>query len=80
MPRKKKEAPPPEPEPKSRINKIRTMDKLMSAQRRLETWEKRLARAATTVVSLRAEVRRHWKRLETAGAHVDPMMAEDDQR
>lgn len=65
---------------KGGIDTGRTLQRLARAQRRLEEWEKKLARAATTVVTLRAEVRRHWKRLEQAGLHVDPMQLKDEAK
>jgi len=59
------------------VNVRLTEKRLAAAQRRLEVWEAKLARAATTVVELRKEVRRYWKRLEEAGVYVHPMEAAD---
>lgn len=58
---------------KPRVNTALLLKRLTLAQRRLEGWEKKNARAAAEVVKNRAEVRRLWAKLEKAGEHVDPM-------
>jgi hypothetical protein len=55
------------------VNTKLAMKRLALAQRALERWEPRLARACAKVIEARAEVRRQWKKLEDAGVHVDPM-------
>lgn len=55
------------------VNKKLALKRLAQAQRALERWEPRLARACAKVIEARAEVRRQWKKLEDAGVHVDPM-------
>ena len=57
----------------AQVNSKLLTKRLVLAQRRLERWEVKLARAANEVVSLRQEVRRYWKKLEATGVPADPM-------
>lgn len=64
---------PPKPAPVKKANTGLAVERLHSAQEKMETWERRLARAAKQVVKLRSEVRRRWKKLEEEGVQLDPM-------